>query len=175
MCGYSFCVLCLRAYHGIDECRFKSADKKRIIEEWNAADENTRIEMAKRFGGMKNLKNIVNALLSDGWMEGNSKPCPRCRVRIEKNDGCNKMHCTNCDAMFCWLCERVLDKNNPYAHFNEEGMGNCVNRLFEGVVDPEMEDEDDGFVVWADLLGNETDSDSDDDVYFERGGSDGSE
>ncbi|KAK6020727.1 hypothetical protein OSTOST_13612 [Ostertagia ostertagi] len=47
MCGYSFCILCLRAYHGVDECKFKSVDKKRIIEEWNAADENGRVQMAE--------------------------------------------------------------------------------------------------------------------------------
>ncbi|PIO64191.1 hypothetical protein TELCIR_14189 [Teladorsagia circumcincta] len=124
MCGYSFCILCLRAYHGVDECKFKSVDKKRIIEEWNAADENGRVQMAKRFGGLKNL---------------------------EKNDGCNKMQCTKCDAMFCWLCERILDKNNPYAHFNEEGRGNCVNRLFEGIAASDSDDDD--FVEWANVIG----------------------
>ncbi|PIO59390.1 IBR domain protein [Teladorsagia circumcincta] len=166
MCGYSFCILCLRAYHGVDECKFKSVDKKRIIEEWNAADENGRVQMAKRFGGLKNLENIINAMLNDGWMEGNSKPCPRCRVRIEKNDGCNKMQCTKCDAMFCWLCERILDKNNPYAHFNEEGRGNCVNRLFEGIAASDSDDED--FVEWANVIGYEADSDTDSEVHFEH-------
>lgn len=75
VCGYSFCVLCFRAYHGVDDCKFKSGkkvwiaryklrgqvffiavDKQRIIEEWNKADENGRVEMAKRFGGVKNLQ-----------------------------------------------------------------------------------------------------------------------
>uniref|UniRef100_A0A7I4Y599 RBR-type E3 ubiquitin transferase n=1 Tax=Haemonchus contortus TaxID=6289 RepID=A0A7I4Y599_HAECO len=168
MCGYSFCVLCFRAYHGVDDCNFKSVDKKRIIEEWNTADQNGRAQMAKRFGGIKNLENIVNNLLNDGWMEGNSKPCPRCRVRIEKSDGCNKMQCTKCDAMFCWLCERILDRNDPYAHFNEGG-GECVNRLFEDLIASDNEDEE--VVVWEDFLGSETDSDTDSEVHFERGGS----
>lgn len=159
VCGYSFCVLCFRAYHGVDDCKFKSVDKQRIIEEWNKADENGRVEMAKRFGGVKNLQNLVNTMLNEGWMDGHSKPCPRCRVRIEKNEGCNKMHCTKCEAMFCWLCDRILDKNNPYSHFNEEGGGTCVNRLFEGIEASDSEDED--FIVqrnWADPVDDETDS-----------------
>lgn len=27
VCGYSFCVLCFRAYHGVDDCKFKSGKK----------------------------------------------------------------------------------------------------------------------------------------------------
>ncbi|VDO25231.1 unnamed protein product [Haemonchus placei] len=113
MCGYSFCVLCFRAYHGVDDCNFKSGEVVRGL----PCNSSFGAESSKR-----SLQNIVNNLLNDGWMEGNSKPCPRCRVRIEKSDGCNKMQCTKCDAMFCWLCERILDRNDPYAHFNEGGL-----------------------------------------------------
>ena len=34
----------------------------------------------------------------------NRKMCPRCRSMIEKMDGCNKMVCRVCKAIFCWLC-----------------------------------------------------------------------
>ncbi|ETN78545.1 IBR domain protein [Necator americanus] len=56
MCGFSFCVLCFRAYHGVDGCNFKKIDKERILEEWNSADEKERVLMARKFGGLKNLQ-----------------------------------------------------------------------------------------------------------------------
>ncbi|KHJ98692.1 IBR domain protein [Oesophagostomum dentatum] len=161
VCGLSFCVLCFRAYHGVDGCNFKTIDKQRILKEWNSAGEQERVLMARRFGGLKNLQRIIDTLLNEGWIDGNSKPCPRCRVNIEKNEGCNKMHCTKCDVMFCWLCNRILDKNNPYSHFNEEG-GGCANRLFEGITAADSDDED-GDVNWMDFI-DEGDSESDSDV-----------
>lgn len=38
------------------------------------------------------------------WIQTNTKPCPACKVPIEKNNGCNHMHCTLCGVHFCWLC-----------------------------------------------------------------------
>jgi hypothetical protein len=32
----------------------------------------------------------------------NTQPCPKCRVRIEKNGGCSHMHCSQCNYDFTW-------------------------------------------------------------------------
>jgi len=34
----------------------------------------------------------------------NTKNCPKCTVKIEKIDGCNKMKCKECKHSFCWIC-----------------------------------------------------------------------
>ncbi|CAL1390492.1 unnamed protein product [Linum trigynum] len=37
------------------------------------------------------------------WVLANTKPCPKCRQPIEKNQGCNHMSC-KCRFEFCWMC-----------------------------------------------------------------------
>ena len=38
------------------------------------------------------------------WILANTKSCPKCRSRIEKNQGCNHMTCSSCKYEFCWIC-----------------------------------------------------------------------
>lgn len=43
------------------------------------------------------------------WREENGvKPCPVCKVNLEKNGGCNHMHCTNCRTHICWVCMKTF-------------------------------------------------------------------
>ena len=41
---------------------------------------------------------------SANWIIVNTKKCPKCSSRIEKNQGCNHMHCKICNHDFCWMC-----------------------------------------------------------------------
>eukprot|EP00549_Striatella_unipunctata_P025961 CAMPEP_0118724564 /NCGR_PEP_ID=MMETSP0800-20121206/32647_1 /TAXON_ID=210618 ORGANISM="Striatella unipunctata, Strain CCMP2910" /NCGR_SAMPLE_ID=MMETSP0800 /ASSEMBLY_ACC=CAM_ASM_000638 /LENGTH=511 /DNA_ID=CAMNT_0006633151 /DNA_START=113 /DNA_END=1648 /DNA_ORIENTATION=- len=38
------------------------------------------------------------------WILANTKACPKCSSRIEKNQGCNHMTCRQCRHEFCWIC-----------------------------------------------------------------------
>ncbi|CAD6196758.1 unnamed protein product [Caenorhabditis auriculariae] len=164
-CGMCFCISCKRAYHAIEPCKFRKDEKENVMKEWEESSHEQRLIMSKRYGGLKQLQNLVEMFQNSNWFEENSKPCPKCRVPIEKIEGCHKMHCTKCDCYFCWLCGKVLDKENPYGHFNVSG-GECEGRLFEGVVPLEdfEEDEEEFQFVFDDFLDDE---DDDDDVPVE--------
>jgi hypothetical protein len=43
--------------------------------------------------------------------------CPKCKVRVEKESGCNHMTCSMCDYQWCWLCRRKYKKSH-YDVFN---------------------------------------------------------
>mmetsp|Transcript_18645 Transcript_18645/g.45859 ORF Transcript_18645/g.45859 Transcript_18645/m.45859 type:complete len:553 (-) Transcript_18645:95-1753(-) len=38
------------------------------------------------------------------WLQANTKDCPKCKVSINKDGGCNHIHCKQCDHHFCWVC-----------------------------------------------------------------------
>ncbi|KAF9644031.1 hypothetical protein BDM02DRAFT_3190973 [Thelephora ganbajun] len=56
--------------------------------------------------------------LLEGWAEGHRdvKKCPKCRIWIEKNGGCNHMACPKCEAHVCWRCMGVFPVDSIYGH-----------------------------------------------------------
>lgn len=46
----------------------------------------------------------INESETANWILANTKKCPKCNTRIEKNQGCNHMNCKLCKYEFCWIC-----------------------------------------------------------------------
>ena len=51
------------------------------------------------------------------------KRCPKCKIFIEKNEGCNHMTCKSCKYEWCWLCEGPYS----YGHFSS---GKCKGHQY---------------------------------------------
>jgi hypothetical protein len=75
-CDYSFCTTCFCASHDGD-CGLE---------------------------GQSNLLGSSDGFSTHTWIRRNTKPCPTCKVRIQKNDGCSHMTCKMCKYEFCWIC-----------------------------------------------------------------------
>ena len=51
------------------------------------------------------------------------KKCPKCKIIIEKDKGCNHITCTKCGFQWCWLCNEKYDET----HFKQ---GKCKGFQF---------------------------------------------
>jgi hypothetical protein len=56
--------------------------------------------------------------LFDEWVKNNDvKPCPGCKMPIEKVMGCHHVTCTVCSTHLCWVCLMPFhDSAGVYSH-----------------------------------------------------------
>ena len=66
---------------------------------------------------------IENKSLDEYIKVNDIRRCPKCKIAVQKNEGCNHIICSNCKCEFCWLC---LSECN-YDHFKS---GRCVGLLY---------------------------------------------
>ncbi|GFT73477.1 e3 ubiquitin-protein ligase ariadne-1 [Nephila pilipes] len=84
-CGHVFCFKCSENWHDPITCR--------LLKKWE--------------------KKCHDDSATLNWIAANTKKCPCCNVRIEKDGGCNHMVCKNqnCKFEFCWLCLRAWNSH----------------------------------------------------------------
>lgn len=72
----------------------------------------------------------------DEWLRGaKAKFCPRCKMRVEKNEGCMHMTCVQCRYEWCWRCgEDFHNHENCIAvvkrHWADVPLEGCLLILF---------------------------------------------
>ena len=91
-----------------------------------------------------------------------TKPCPKCHVSIEKNEGCNHMTCKQCGQHWCWICNECFPTNNPY---HPNGCLNVQQNNLDGEDDSDRYDDDDDYDRYDD---DDDDDDRYDDDYDDR-------
>ncbi|KAL6766767.1 hypothetical protein ACKKBG_A37275 [Auxenochlorella protothecoides x Auxenochlorella symbiontica] len=109
-CLFVFCALCGEGWHPGSAC----------------VSAQTRLAMlrAKAEGGgaaaREALRRAEQEAATAALLARDTKPCPRCGVACQRDEGCNKMTCGACGAFFCYRCGRAI---SGYRHF---GDGSCV-------------------------------------------------
>ena len=83
---------------------------------------------------------------ADGTDDDGKKPnfdgtrvrkCPKCQAPIEKNGGCNHMHCTRCGRHFDWTASQSAGDPNaapseaPFGNFNANNLWGDAAAAFE--------------------------------------------
>ncbi|CAH1793751.1 unnamed protein product [Owenia fusiformis] len=107
-CMYSFCTACNSAWHQGEKCKGIEEKLRKLEEESkNISEEDARQK-----------KLIRDLYLTEKTVADTSKPCPRCKVRIQKNLGCNKIHCLQCGTSMCYSCGADISQEG-YGHFTE--------------------------------------------------------
>jgi len=85
---------------------------------------------------------ITHDEASDEWIVQNTKPCPACGIRVNKDGGCNHMKCPLCeDVHFCWTCNMQYTLNEIHDHYAGDPYGRCVGIVVpQAAVDPQIID-----------------------------------
>jgi len=76
------------------KCKYKFCFNCRT-DEWHAGTTCENFQKWKAENGQGEAKFAE-------WAQTNSKICPKCNVRIEKNGGCDHMTCWSCKYEFYW-------------------------------------------------------------------------
>eukprot|EP00038_Savillea_parva_P002834 m.118200 g.118200 ORF g.118200 m.118200 type:complete len:579 (+) comp10966_c0_seq4:64-1800(+) len=131
-CYFVFCVRCKKTWHGTNMCNI--VDMEALLEEYDNASAEERREIEVKWGAtFPKLRQMMIEAKDALYLRANSVECPVCGAYISKTDGCNKMDCSRCRCIFCYLCGKEIKLKDPYGHFSAE----C--RLFEGM--PGVEDD----------------------------------
>ena len=75
-------------------------------------------EEAKKDKGLS-ARHAVEEARTEAMM----RSCPKCNISIIKSAGCNKMNCSKCGAVMCYVCKKDITGRN-YEHFGS-GAGAC--------------------------------------------------
>ena len=97
LCEHRFCFKCkVSPPHDPASCKMME-DWKLLIDKYIGMENHNRTVAGNGDEGTKDLA-------TEAWIRANTKPCPKCRILIQKNDGCNHMTCKHCSHEFCWIC-----------------------------------------------------------------------
>lgn len=88
-CAFEFCASCLLPKHPAIRCSVAVHEVDPVVQ-----------------------KKFWENRLSFEWVKANTKPCPKCTVPIQKNEGCSHMTCRKCSYAFCWICLGMYQKNS---------------------------------------------------------------
>ena len=80
------------------------------------------------FEKMHYRENLINTTL----IAKITKPCPKCKIPIQKRSGCNHMKCPQCETSFCWLCTQEIEDSAFPEHFQKRNAkSGCKGKQFD--------------------------------------------
>eukprot|EP01097_Dermamoeba_algensis_P011439 TRINITY_DN8873_c0_g1_i1.p1 TRINITY_DN8873_c0_g1~~TRINITY_DN8873_c0_g1_i1.p1 ORF type:complete len:380 (-),score=33.70 TRINITY_DN8873_c0_g1_i1:53-1192(-) len=119
-CRFTFCTLCRESWHPANPCPTTEEYLKKLT--------SNRKNKSKHDKQKTESEDLA-------YLQRNCMICPKCRSAIEKDGGCNKMICSYCHSIFCWLCGKDISQIG-YTHFGTTAQS-CVL-----ISDPQLPSQD---------------------------------
>ncbi|KAJ3320650.1 hypothetical protein HDU76_000262 [Blyttiomyces sp. JEL0837] len=107
---------------------------------------------------------------SEAYIERHAKECPKCRMRIVKNGGCDHMTCRACNHEFCWRCLASYFKIVRFGNHHHQSTCTFYAPYHSGDDDEEQEDEEPSDEEGSD--DDDENGDDDEEMEEENGGQD---
>ncbi|XP_026411050.1 E3 ubiquitin-protein ligase RNF14-like [Papaver somniferum] len=102
-CFFSSCCLCRDRFHVGVQCttpeeklKFLQIGNRQHFTKLMAQQKQKELDMINQLRSMEEIMRI-------------SKQCPNCMMAISRTEGCNHMHCSNCEHDFCYKCGEEYD------------------------------------------------------------------
>ncbi|KAL7570688.1 hypothetical protein ACA910_017812 [Epithemia clementina (nom. ined.)] len=93
----------------MDDCKFESCRLCRLP--WH--DKNVSCDEARQKAHAQTGRHGVEEAMSMAKI----RSCPTCHKAFLKETGCNKIQCTSCQTLSCYVCRQVISKEVSYNHF----------------------------------------------------------
>lgn len=105
--------------------------------------------------------NCESELGAETMKKLNLRACPKCKIVVQKIDGCNHMHCKKpygCETHFCWVCGEGFDTSGKcYDHINKKEHHDSLMAVVRAI--DEREQFGNGRHLWDDFDLQSSDSD----------------
>lgn len=121
-CFFTFCTECMDKWHQGEKCQFEveedEEEKSREREKEKRREDYEKMRLEQKRQNKRSNNYILKM----------AKRCPQCKAPIMKTGGCNKVDCSYCGTVMCYICEQKIQ---GYDHFK-----NCQTFTFdEDIID----------------------------------------
>ena len=79
-----------------------------------------------KYHGDKNCLYVIDDGFKDWVNSKDVNPCPKCKVPVEKDEGCQHMTCAMCRYQWCWICGGEYSD----AHYQKGNFTGCPGMQF---------------------------------------------
>ena len=122
-CFFTFCTDCLMSWHSTQNCggaevepentqlkKPKRRKPKKGASKTNSDPIQEDQPIAKSTKKMQSAARQSFEFVMLQKRLGNYQRCPKCRIMVERSEGCDMMHCSRCSQAFCFRCGRLMLK-----------------------------------------------------------------
>ncbi|CAK62137.1 unnamed protein product (macronuclear) [Paramecium tetraurelia] len=77
------------------------------------------VDCGNQYHGLSSCDELMDSIFVLDSRQEKIQRCPKCKIVVQKEGGCNHMTCKRCEYQFCWICRRKYTQQhyNNYNYF----------------------------------------------------------